>query len=158
MLELGRSCVHRDYRSGSVIMALWGGLGEYLQRWGIESMLGCASVPMSDGGHYAASLYRRFAERSLAPIEYHAFPRLPLPVDDLNRDLDVEPPALIRATCAGRAYLRPARLGSRLQRRGLPDPAARGRHESALRPPLPRPEPLSRARPACAFGNGLGRA
>ncbi|SPC13071.1 Hemolysin [Cupriavidus oxalaticus] len=96
MLELGRSCVHRAYRSGSVIMALWGGLGEYLQRWGIESMLGCASVPMSDGGHYAASLHRLFSERYLAPIEYHAFPRLPLPVEDLNQQLEVEPPALIK--------------------------------------------------------------
>ncbi|MDF3882784.1 GNAT family N-acetyltransferase [Cupriavidus sp. 2MCAB6] len=105
MVELGRSCVHRDYRSGSVIMALWGGLGEYLQRWGIESMLGCASVPMSDGGHYAASLYRVFAERALAPIEYHAFPRLALPIDELNQTLEVEPPALIKG------YLR---LGARI--------------------------------------------
>jgi len=109
MLELGRSCVHRDFRSGSVIMALWGGLGEYLQRYNLESMLGCASVPMSDGGHYAASLYRQFAEKSLAPIEYHAFPRAPLPVDDLNQTLDVEPPALIKG------YLR---LGAKIC--GLP--------------------------------------
>lgn len=105
MLELGRSCVHRDYRSGSVIMALWGGLGEYLQRWGIESMLGCASVPIHDGGHTAASLSRLFSERYLAPIEYHAFPRVPLPVDELNQGLDVEPPALIKG------YLR---LGARI--------------------------------------------
>jgi putative hemolysin len=109
MLEVGRSCVHRDFRSGSVIMALWGGLGEYLQRYGLESLLGCASVPMSDGGHYAASLYRQFAERSLAPIEYHAFPRVPLPVDDLNQTLDVDPPALIKG------YLR---LGAKIC--GLP--------------------------------------
>ncbi|TXI81977.1 MULTISPECIES: GNAT family N-acetyltransferase [unclassified Cupriavidus] len=109
MVEVGRSCVHRDFRSGSVIMALWGGLGEYLQRYGLESMLGCASVPMSDGGHYAASLHRQFSERSLAPIEYHAFPRLPLPVEDLNQTLDVEPPALIKG------YLR---LGARIC--GLP--------------------------------------
>lgn len=31
-----RSCVHRDYRSGSVIMALWAGLGEYMQRYGFR--------------------------------------------------------------------------------------------------------------------------
>ncbi|MBO4121033.1 GNAT family N-acetyltransferase [Cupriavidus gilardii] len=105
MVELGRSCVHRDYRTGSVIMALWGGLGEYLQRWGIESMLGCASVPINDGGHIAASLSRVFARNYLAPIEYHAFPRLPLPVDELNQDLEVEPPALIKG------YLR---LGARI--------------------------------------------
>lgn len=105
MVELGRSCVHRDYRTGSVIMALWGGLGEYLQRWGIESMLGCASVPINDGGHIAASLSRVFARDYLAPIEYHAFPRLPLPVHELNQDLEVEPPALIKG------YLR---LGARI--------------------------------------------
>ncbi|CAG9163991.1 GNAT family N-acetyltransferase [Cupriavidus pampae] len=109
MLEVGRSCVHRDFRSGSVIMALWGGLGEYLQKYGLESLLGCASVPMSDGGHYAASLYRQFAESSLAPIEYHAFPRVPLPVEDLNQTLEVDPPALIKG------YLR---LGAKIC--GLP--------------------------------------
>lgn len=106
MVELGRSCVHRDYRSGSVIMALWAGLGEYMQRYGFESMLGCASVSMADGGHFAASLHRRFVEDgSLAPIEYHAFPRVPLPVDELNQTLEAEPPALIKG------YLR---LGSRI--------------------------------------------
>ena len=97
MVELGRSCVHRDYRSGSVIMALWAGLGEYMQRYGFESMLGCASVSMGDGGHFAASLYRSFVDDgSLAPIEYHAFPRVPLPVDELNQSLEVEPPALVK--------------------------------------------------------------
>ena len=106
MVELGRSCVHRDYRSGSVIMALWAGLGEYMQRYGFESMLGCASVSMGDGGHFAASLYRSFVDDgSLAPIEYHAFPRVALPVDELNQDLEVEPPALVKG------YLR---LGARI--------------------------------------------
>lgn len=97
MLELGRSCVHRDYRSGSVIMALWGGLGEYMQRHGYESMLGCASVSMADGGHFAANLYQRLvADDALAPIEYHAFPRLALPVDELADGQAAEPPALLK--------------------------------------------------------------
>jgi putative hemolysin len=30
MVELGRSCVHPDYRTGGVIMALWGALAEPL--------------------------------------------------------------------------------------------------------------------------------
>lgn len=97
MVEVGRSCVHRDFRSGSVIMALWGGLGEYMTQHGFETMLGCASVSMADGGHYAASLSHSFATAgSLAPVEYHAFPRLPLPVENLNQHLDVEPPALVK--------------------------------------------------------------
>src|SRR6202161_3071231 len=30
MVEVGRSCVHPDYRSGAVIMSLWGGLAAYM--------------------------------------------------------------------------------------------------------------------------------
>ena len=96
MIELGRSCVHQDYRTGSVIMALWGGLGRYMVRGGYESMLGCASVSMGDGGHYAASLHRQFCESYLASIEYRAFPRLPLPVDSLNQQLEADPPPLVK--------------------------------------------------------------
>ena len=96
MIELGRSCVHQDYRTGSVIMALWGGLGRYMLQGGYETMLGCASVSMADGGHYAASLYRQFGKSHIAPIEYRAFPRLALPVESLNQQLDVEPPPLIK--------------------------------------------------------------
>lgn len=96
MIELGRSCVHQDFRTGSVIMALWGGLGRYMVQGGYETMLGCASVSMADGGHYAASLYRQFSESHLASIEYRAFPRLALPVESLNQQLEVEPPPLVK--------------------------------------------------------------
>lgn len=96
MIELGRSCVHQDYRTGSVIMALWGGLGRYMVHGSYDSMLGCASVSMADGGHYAASLHYLFGKAHLAPIEYRAFPRLALPIGSLNQGLSVEPPPLIK--------------------------------------------------------------
>ena len=32
----------------------------------------------------------------MAPVEYHVWPRLPLPVDELEQGLDIEPPALIK--------------------------------------------------------------
>jgi putative hemolysin len=96
IVEVGRSCVHKDYRSGGVIMSLWGGLGQYMQQNNYEIMLGCASVPMGDGGHYAASLNRILSDKHLSPIEYRAFPRLALPLDSLNSNLDVEPPPLVK--------------------------------------------------------------
>ena len=96
MVELGRSCVHADYRSGAVIMSLWSGLAQYMQKHQYEIMLGCASIPMADGGHFAASLYNSLSEEQMAPTENHAFPRLPLPLDKLNGGLDVEPPPLIK--------------------------------------------------------------
>jgi putative hemolysin len=95
-VELGRSCVHPRWRSGAVVMTLWGALGEFMLRNGLDTMVGCASVSMADGGHSAASLWSRLQETNLAPAQWQVEPRLPLPVADLRRDLDVEVPALIK--------------------------------------------------------------
>jgi putative hemolysin len=96
MVEVGRSCVHQDYRSGAVIMALWSGLAEYMLKNDYEIMLGCASIPMTDGGHFAASLYNGLSTSQIAPIEHHCFPKIPLPLSRLNGGLDIDPPPLIK--------------------------------------------------------------
>ena len=100
MVELGRSCVHADHRSGGVILALWGALAEFMARNQLDTMIGCASIPMQTGGtnsgQAAASIWRQVKQTHLAPIEYHVTPRLALPVDRLDDSLDIEPPALIR--------------------------------------------------------------
>ncbi len=100
MVELGRSCVHRDYRQGSVILALWGALAEFMARNDLDTMIGCASIPMVHegvvSGDLAASIWRRVQRDHLAPIEYQVHPRLPLPIERLDDSLDVEPPALIK--------------------------------------------------------------
>lgn len=109
MVELGRSCVHKDYRHGGVIMALWGALGDFMVRNKLDTMIGCASIPMLHNGvvsgDLAASIWRKVQATHLAPIEYHVRPRLPLPIEQLDASLDVEPPALIKG------YLR---LGSKV--------------------------------------------
>jgi putative hemolysin len=100
MVELGRSCVHADHRHGGVILALWGALAEFMVRNQLDTMIGCASIPMlHDGrvsGHAAASIWNQLSRTHLAPIEYQVRPRLPLPVDELDGSLDVDPPALIK--------------------------------------------------------------
>ncbi|GLS97049.1 hypothetical protein GCM10007918_43410 [Piscinibacter gummiphilus] len=96
MVELGRSCVHPDHRSGGAILALWGALAEFMVRNHLDTMIGCASVSMRDGGHVAASLWEQLRKNHLAPIELQVQPRLPLPVEELQRDLPIEAPALIK--------------------------------------------------------------
>jgi putative hemolysin len=100
MVELGRSCVHPDYRQGGVIMALWGALADFMVRNQLDTMVGCASIPMLHNGvvsgDAAASIWRQLRETHLAPIEHHVLPRLPLPVEQLDSTLDIEPPALIK--------------------------------------------------------------
>jgi putative hemolysin len=100
MVELGRSCVHKDYRQGGVIMALWGALAEFMESNRLHTMIGCASIPMLHNGivsgDAAASIWRQVKEKNLAPIEYQVTPRLALPIDDLDNTLDIAPPALIK--------------------------------------------------------------
>lgn len=48
LLELGRSCVHPDYRSGKGISLMWKGLGAYVAQHGIDAMMGCASFSGTD--------------------------------------------------------------------------------------------------------------
>jgi putative hemolysin len=64
LVELGRSCVHADHRSGGVILALWGALAEFIARNQLDTMIGCASI------------WRQVRQKHLAPIDYHVTPRL----------------------------------------------------------------------------------
>jgi putative hemolysin len=81
IVEIGRSCVHMNYRSGSTIALLWSGIFHYMQTHGYQYIIGCASVGMADGGLNAVAIYRRLAANSLSPVEYRAFPRCELPLD-----------------------------------------------------------------------------
>ncbi len=100
MVELGRSCVHVDYRQGGVIMALWGALAEFMVRNQLHTMIGCASIPMLHNGiisgDAAASIWQQVKQTHLAPIEQRVTPRLALPVDRLDGTLKIDPPALIK--------------------------------------------------------------
>uniref|UniRef100_C5CYH3 L-ornithine N(alpha)-acyltransferase n=1 Tax=Variovorax paradoxus (strain S110) TaxID=543728 RepID=C5CYH3_VARPS len=100
MVELGRSCVHPEHRQGGVILALWGALAGFMHRNKLDTMIGCASIPMSHNGvtsgDAAASIWRQLSASHMAPIQYQVQPRLPLPVERLDGALDVEPPALIK--------------------------------------------------------------
>ncbi|MCB1176469.1 MAG: GNAT family N-acetyltransferase [Leptospiraceae bacterium] len=46
--EVGRSCVHPEYRNGSVISLLWAGIGEYIQKHNIRYLMGCGSIHSTD--------------------------------------------------------------------------------------------------------------
>ncbi len=43
IMELGRSCIHPDYRDGKVIQLLWSGIGAYIMHHQIAYLFGCAS-------------------------------------------------------------------------------------------------------------------
>jgi len=95
-VEVGRACVHRDYRSGGTITLLWAGLAKYMLAHGYEHMIGCASIPMNDGGHAAASIYHHLKDKHSCPVEYRVFPHVHLPIKSLKNDMQVDCPPLIK--------------------------------------------------------------
>ena len=80
MIELGRACVHADWRTGGVILALWGALGKFMVRRRFETMVGCASVGLADGGDFASALWRSVQTTHLAAPHWQVRPRTPLPL------------------------------------------------------------------------------
>jgi putative hemolysin len=104
-VEVGRSCVHPDYRSGATIALLWSGVGAYMLQHNYQYLMGCASIGMGDGGRGASGIYRRLAETHLSPIEYRVFPRSELTLEGLEPDQYVQLPPLIKGYLRLGAYV-----------------------------------------------------
>jgi putative hemolysin len=107
LLELGRSCLHRDYRGGTAMMHLWNGLARYIAEHGIEVMFGVASFHGTDPVPLAGPL-SLLHHRHLAPEDIRPTARAEGYQDmDLIPEQALDRPAAIRATPALiKAYLR----------------------------------------------------
>jgi putative hemolysin len=106
LVELGRACIHPAYRHGAVLAFLWSAVARHIQTAGFEHVIGCASIPaVDDGGRGAASLYRRLARDYLSPPAWRVLPRRPLPLDQLQDDVDTTIPSLLRGYLKMGAYV-----------------------------------------------------
>ena len=107
LLELGRSCLHADYRGGMGMFHLWSALADYVAERGVDVLFGTASFHGTDIKDLAAPL-SLLHHRHLAPPDLRvraldgAFQSMDLiPEDQLNR------PAAMRAVPALiKGYLR----------------------------------------------------
>ncbi len=73
-MELGRSCVAPEYRTGAIVALMWGGIGEFLNRVGLRFMLGCVSLETTDPT-VGWALYRYFQKKQLMSEILEAEPR-----------------------------------------------------------------------------------
>lgn len=104
LLELGRSCLRRDFRGGTAMHYLWTALAGYVQEHRIELLFGVASFHGTDAGRLAGPL-SLLHHRHLAPpalrvrAKPEAFQRMDLIAeDDLDRRAAMlEVPSLIKA-------------------------------------------------------------
>jgi putative hemolysin len=100
-MDVGRTCVRADYRTGGAINVLWTGLARFTAAHRFEYMMGCASIPMPPEGVLEAhALLAHLYAAHLGPDEYRVRPRHPvLPAPQVPASRSGMPPLL-------QAYLR----------------------------------------------------
>lgn len=103
LLELGRSCLHKDYRGGAAMYVLWNGLAEYVAKHGIDILFGTASFHGTDIDALSAPLsllhHRHLAPEDLrvrARKEHFQNMNLHAEVDIDRRKAMLAVPALIK--------------------------------------------------------------
>jgi putative hemolysin len=97
LVEIGRSCVHPDHRSGAVVNLMWAGIARYLHLNNLRWLGGCSSVPLTDGGHVAAGVRARINAKHLSPPALRVRPRRPwTAADGVVADPKVAVPPLLR--------------------------------------------------------------
>ncbi|HXH65030.1 MAG TPA: GNAT family N-acetyltransferase, partial [Mariprofundaceae bacterium] len=78
-MEIGRTCVHADYRNGAAITMLWKGISQFLESRGYDYLIGCASIGLDDGGVQAQAVMQRLRQRHMLPHERRVTPLLAYP-------------------------------------------------------------------------------
>lgn len=107
LLELGRSCVHADYRGGAAMFHLWNGLADYVLAREIEILFGAASFHGTDTRALAEPLSYLY-QNHLAPegLRVRARPPHRQEMDLIAPDQIDRRAAMVGTPALIKAYLR----------------------------------------------------
>jgi len=97
VMEIGRTCVAAEHRSGAVIATLWQGIAEYITRVGYDYMFGCASIGLEDGGAAAHQILDTIRAKHMSAPSQRVSPYYRLPVADKKLEGSVKMPPLLKA-------------------------------------------------------------
>jgi putative hemolysin len=104
-LELGRACVHRDYRNTLALAMLWKGIASYATLCNARYLIGCSSITSQDENEGMA-LYRALQERYLVERLLRTEPKVNFRCNESGSHVDPpRPPRLFRAYLENSARL-----------------------------------------------------
>lgn len=89
-LELGRACVHKDYRNGVTIALLWEGIHAYMLASDTKYMFGCSSIKTMDKEEIKRIYYYMKYHNHLTD-EHKVRPRAKFSVRGLQRHIKKNP-------------------------------------------------------------------
>ncbi len=95
-VEVGRTCIHKDYRKGAVLALLWQGIARIVALKNVDYLIGCASIPLHAGDAYVAAVLNYIRKHNFSDPELRARPLLPLPRLEAASTEDVIIPTLLK--------------------------------------------------------------
>ncbi len=85
-VELGRACIHKNFRKGTIISLLWRGIAEYMNQTGAQYLFGCGSVKTKDP-HTAALLFQLLKEDGRLTQRFYCPTTLPYSMPGLPEEI-----------------------------------------------------------------------
>ncbi len=86
--EMGRCCIHAEYRSGLVMNLLWYGLANYMEAHKVNYLFGCTSLNKGDAHEQASLIYRVCKEvNAITPPVFSVKPQPGFEVANFNRHI-----------------------------------------------------------------------
>jgi len=96
-MEIGRTCVDPDYRSGAVIGLLWGGIAQFMAGNDIDYLMGCASISLADGYSRAIAVIDYLRDNHFTSADMRAEPKVQMPRTQVDIDGKSLVPPLLKA-------------------------------------------------------------
>jgi len=103
LVELGRACIHPDYRKYEVLMLLWKAIFQYACEHGARYLIGCSSLS-SENQETGSAVYRGLLQ-SLAPAHLCTLPAAEYAFALSDSPTQMQPPKLLRAYLALGAFI-----------------------------------------------------
>ncbi|MCB5252036.1 MAG: GNAT family N-acyltransferase [Candidatus Cloacimonadaceae bacterium] len=96
-LELGRACVHPDFRNGVTIALLWEGITAYIEASDTNYLFGCSSIKTIDRAEIN-KIYQYLNQHGHLSHEFRVRPKRKFQVPGMKRQLRTRPPQEILTT------------------------------------------------------------
>jgi len=108
-LELGRACIEKNYRKGSVLSLLWRGVVQYAIRTKADYLFGCSSVK-TESYINAQNLNEAFSREGYSDHQWAITPKkeycfTEFEKNNSNYDFDLKIPSLLRSYLAAGAKI-----------------------------------------------------
>ncbi|MDF1763490.1 MAG: GNAT family N-acetyltransferase [Oleibacter sp.] len=96
-MEIGRTCIDLNFRCGAAIGHVWRFLTDYMEEHQIDYLMGCCSIPITDGFGRINAVMDYLSEKHFTPDDQRAIPKIAIP--SIKNDIEGKRfvPSLLKA-------------------------------------------------------------